>query len=314
MMKNIFESYWSRLGIPVIIAFLLILFSIISTNFATVDNILNIMMQASMLILASFGQTFAVISGGLDISVGSIFALASVVTAMGTIKGGIMAGCLAGCASSALLGITNGFFIAWFRVNPIIATIGMMSLARGLAFFLTNGIPVTGLPKGFDWIGSGHLWYIPVAAVISLLVLGVLYLLLSKTVFGRNTFACGGNEESARLAGINVKLYKLLAYMMSGLLAGMAAVVFSSRANSGQATLGYGLTLETIASVVIGGTRLFGGEGSVTRTFMGAIVITILGNGMDLAGISPYMRQITLGVIIVIAVMLSKIRSTERGY
>lgn len=313
-MKAILKNYWSSLGIPIIIAFLFIFFSIISTNFATADNIRNIMRQASMLMLASFGQTFAVISGGLDISVGSIVALASVVTAIGILKGGILLGCLAGCVCGALLGATSGFFIAWFRVNPIIATIGMMSLARGLAFFLTDGIPITGLPNGFDWIGSGYLWFIPVPVVIALLILGLLYFLLSETVFGRNTFAFGGNEESARLAGINVKLYKLLAYMASGLLAGIAAIVISSRANSGQATLGYGLTLESIASVVIGGTRLFSGEGSVTRAFMGAIVITILGTGMDLAGISPYIRQITLGVIIVIAVMLSKIRSRKGGY
>jgi len=295
---------------PLAVLFLLwVTFSIISTNFYTIDNIWNISRQASALILASFAQTFAVINKGLDISIGSIVGLVSVVTAMVSIEFGVMAGIFAGCACGALVGSVNGLFISFFKVNPIITTIGMLSLARGLAFFITDGMPVTGMPPGFDWIGSGYLKFVPVPTIIALVALFFTMFLLNKTVIGRNLYAVGGNEEAARLSGININFYKILTYTLSGLFAAMAAIIMSSRANSGQATLGYGLPLETIASVVIGGTILFRGEGSTAKTFMGALVITTIGNGMDLAYISPYIRQMILGVIVIGAVLVSQMRS-----
>lgn len=298
-----------NLGPLAVLILLWITFSIISTNFFTSDNIWNISRQASALILASFAQTFAVINKGLDISIGSIVGLVSVVTAMVSIEFGVMAGLFAGCACGALVGSVNGFFISFFKVNPIITTIGMLSLARGLAFFITDGLPVTGMPPGFDWIGSGYVKFVPVPAIIALTALFFTMFLLNKTVIGRNLYAVGGNEEAARLSGININFYKILSYTLGGLFAAMAAIIMTSRANSGQATLGYGLPLETIASVVIGGTMLFRGEGSTARTFMGALVITTIGNGMDLAYISPYIRQMILGVIVIGAVLVSQMRS-----
>lgn len=306
---NILKLRWSKLGPLAVLLVLWGTFSLISTNFFTTDNMWNISRQASALILASFAQTFAVINKGLDISIGSIVGLVSVVAAMMSIEFGVPAGLIAGCLCGAFLGATSGFFIAFLKVNPIIATIGMLSLARGLAFFITDGMPVVDMPYGFDWIGSGYIGFIPVSAIIAVAVLIITMFILSKTIIGRNLYAVGGNEEAARLSGININFYKILTYTISGLLASMAAIVMSSRANSGQATLGYGLPLETIASVVIGGTALFKGEGSTARTFMGALVITTIGNGMDLAYISPYIRQIILGVIVIVAVLISQFRS-----
>lgn len=306
---NILKLRWSNLGPLGVLLVLWGTFSFISTNFFTTDNVWNISRQASALILASFAQTFAVINKGLDISIGSIVGLVSVVAAMMSIEFGVPVGIITGCLCGAFLGATSGFFIAFLKVNPIIATIGMLSLARGLAFFITDGMPVVDMPYGFDWIGSGYIGFIPVSAIIAVAVLIVTMFVLSKTVIGRNLYAVGGNEEAARLSGINIHFYKILTYTISGLLASMAAIIMSSRANSGQATLGYGLPLETIASVVIGGTALFKGEGSTARTFMGALVITTIGNGMDLAYISPYIRQIILGVIVIVAVLISQFRS-----
>jgi len=306
---NAFRRRWSSFGPPAVLFILGGTFSIISSHFATADNMWNISRQAAPLILAAFGQTFSVISGGLDISLGSVVGLTSVVTAIVAIQFGTPIGILAGCLCAAACGTTSGLFIALFRVNPIITTIGMLSLARGVAFFITDGMPVIGMPMGFHIIGSGYIGFVPIPAIIAVAVLILTMLLLTRTFVGRNIYALGGNEEAARLAGINIKLYKILTYMFSGLLAGMAAVIMTSRANSGQATLGFGLPLETIASVVIGGTSLFKGEGTTARTFMGALVITTIGNGMDMACISPYIRQVILGVIVIIAVLFSQLQA-----
>ena len=308
---NILKLRWASLGPLAVLLVLWSIFSIISTNFFTTDNMWNISRQASVLILASFAQTFAVINKGLDISLGSIVGLVSVVTAMVSIEFGVPEGIFAGCLCGAILGATNGFFISFFKVNPIIATIGMLSLARGMAFYITDGMPVTDMPYGFDWIGSGYVGFIPVPTIIAVIALIITMFILHLTVIGRNLYAVGGNEEAARLSGVNINFYKMLTYTISGLLAAMAAIVMSSRANSGQATLGDGLPLETIASVVIGGTVLFRGEGNTARTFVGALVITTIGNGMDLAYISPYIRQIILGVIVIVAVLVSQLRSKK---
>ena len=305
---NALRSRWAGFGPPVVLFTLWGTFSIISSHFASADNLWNISRQAAPLILAAFGQTFSVISGGLDISIGSVVGLTSVVTAMAAIQFGTPTGILAGCLCGAACGTTSGLFIALFRVNPIITTIGMLSLARGIAFYITDGMPVIGLPEDFYAIGSGYVGSIPIPAIIAAVVLIITMFLLTRTVVGRNIYALGGNEEAARLAGINTKLYKILTYMFSGLLAGMGAIIMTSRANSGQATLGFGLPLETIASVVIGGTPLFKGEGSTARTFMGALVITTIGNGMDLAYISPYIRQVILGAIVILAVLFSQLQ------
>jgi ribose/xylose/arabinose/galactoside ABC-type transport system permease subunit len=308
---NILKLRWASLGPLAVLLVLWGIFSIISTNFFTTDNMWNISRQASALILASFAQTFAVINKGLDISIGSIVGLVSVVAAMVSIEFGVPEGIFAGCLCGAIIGATNGFFISFFKVNPIITTIGMLSLARGMAFYITDGMPVTDMPYGFDWIGSGYVGFIPVSAIIAVIALIITMFILNITVIGRNLYAVGGNEEAARLSGININFYKMLTYTISGLLAAMAAIVLSSRANSGQATLGYGLPLETIASVVIGGTILFRGEGNTARTFMGALIITTIGNGMDLSYISPYIRQIILGVIVIVAVLVSQLRSKK---
>jgi ribose transport system permease protein len=184
----------------------------------------------------------------------------------------------------------------------------MLSLARGTAFYVTQGIPVTAVPRGYALLGSGFLGPVPVPALFALGVFLILHLMMMRVPVGRNLYAVGGNEEAARLAGLGVRRHRVVAYGASAALAGCAGIVLSSRANSGQATLGYGLELESIAAVVIGGTRLFAGDGSMPRAILGALVIAILGNGMDLASISPYVRQMILGLIVIGAVLVSNWR------
>jgi ribose transport system permease protein len=299
---------WTQIGLPAALAALWLGFWFMAPGFATADNQWNISRQVAVLALAAMGQTFAVVSGGLDISVGAVVGLTSVVAALAAGWLGTLPGLLLGLCAAGVLGTVSGAVAAFFRADPIIVTIGMLSLARGIAFYVTQGIPVTAVPRGYALLGSGFLGPVPVPALFALGVFLILHLMMARVPVGRNLYAVGGNEEASRLAGLGVRLHRVVAYGASAALAGCAGIVLSSRANSGQATLGYGLELESIAAVVIGGTRLFAGDGSMPRAILGALVIAILGNGMDLANISPYVRQVILGLIVISAVLVSNWR------
>lgn len=299
---------WTRAGLPTALAALWLVFWFTAPGFATADNQWNITRQVAVLALAAMGQTFAVVSGGLDISIGSVVALTSVLAALAAGQWGTVPGLMVGVFGAAAMGSASGAMVAGFRLEPIIVTIGMLSVARGAAFYITNGIPITAVPAGYNLLGSGMLGPLPAPAAFAAVVFLVAHLVMTSTPLGRNLYALGGNEEAARLAGVNVRLLQIVAYGASGTLAGCAGVVLSSRVNSGQATLGYGLELESIAAVVIGGSRLFAGDGSMPRAVLGALVIAVLGNGMDLANISPYIRQVILGLIVIGAVLVSKLR------
>ncbi len=299
---------WTRVGLPAALAALWLVFWFAAPGFGTADNQWNITRQVAVLALAAMGQTFAVVSGGLDISIGSVVAFTSVLAALAAGQWGPLPGLMAGVLGAAAVGSVSGAIVAGFRVEPIIVTIGMLSVARGAAFYITNGIPITAVPAGYNLLGSGFLGALPAPAAFAALVFLVVHLVMTSSPVGRNLYALGGNEEAARLAGVRVRLLRVVAYGASASLAGCAGVVLSSRANSGQATLGYGLELESIAAVVIGGTQLFAGDGSMPRAILGALVIAVLGNGMDLANISPYIRQVILGMIVIGAVLVSKLR------
>jgi ribose transport system permease protein len=301
-------SSWTRVGLPASLAAIWVGFWILAPGFASVDNQWNITRQVAVLALASMGQTFAIVSGGLDISIGSVVALSSILAALAAGQWGTTYGFVLGAIGGMAVGITSGAIVAMFRVEPIIVTIGMLSLARGAAFYITNGIPVTAVPADYRLLGSGFVGPLPAPTVFLAAVFAITHLVLARTHAGRNLYAIGGNEEAARLAGVSVPRYQVLAYGASAALASCAGIVLSSRANSGMATLGYGLELESIAAVVIGGTRLFAGDGSIARSVLGALVIAVLGNGMDLANISPYIRQVILGWIVIGAVLVSKLR------
>ncbi len=295
-------------GMPAVLVAMAIFFGSINPNFWSATNLTNVSRQMSILALISIGQTFAILSAGIDLSVGSLLALISVVCAQAMLSygivGGILAGVLAGCAA----GFVNGVLIAKARIPAFIATLGMLVAARGLALTLSGGLPVAGLPHEFLIIGSGYFGPLPIPTVIAAVAFVIAYLVLSHTRFGRYVYAMGSNEEAAILSGINVSKYKILVYVVSGLCAGIAGVVLTSRVISGQPTLGEVQELYAIAAVVIGGGKITGGVGGIGRTLMGVLVLGMLSNGLNLIQVSSYVQNIVVGAIIVIAVYIDLAR------
>ncbi len=302
MMRMLRKVSWSQVGMPVVLVVLVVVFGSINSNFWSAANMANVSRQISALALISIGQTFAILSGGIDLSVGSLLALVSVVCAQQMLEFGVAGGIVSGILAGGLAGLVTGVLIAKARVPAFIATLGMLVAARGVALTLSGGLPITGLPREFLVVGAGYWGPFPVSTIIVAVAFVVAYLILSRTRFGRYVYAMGSNEEAAVLSGINVANYKVLVYVVSGLFAGIAGVVLTSRVISGQPTLGEVLELHSIAAVVIGGSRITGGIGGIGKTLMGVLVLGILGNGLNLAQVSSYVQNIVIGAIIVGAV------------
>jgi ribose/xylose/arabinose/galactoside ABC-type transport system permease subunit len=298
----------AHIGMPAVLIAMAIFFGSMNPNFWSVTNLTNVSRQISILALISIGQTFAILSAGIDLSVGSLLALVSVVCAQAMLAygmaGGILVGVLAGCAA----GLVNGVLVGKARIPAFIATLGMLVAARGLALTLSGGLPVAGLPHEFLVIGAGYLGPVPIPTAIAAVAFVIAYLVLSHTQFGRYIYAMGSNEEAAILSGINVTKYKIMVYVVSGLCAGIAGVVLTSRVISGQPTLGEVQELYAIAAVVIGGGKITGGVGGIGRTLMGVLVLGILSNGLNLIQVSSYVQNIVVGAIIVVAVYIDLAR------
>ncbi len=293
---------WERVGLPAVLVVLSGVFAVANHNFLTVVNLSNVARQYAPLALISIGQTFVIINGGIDLSVGALMALVSVTTALAMLSWGFVPGFLAGLGVGVAVGTVNGLLVARTPIPPFIVTLGALSMARGAAFTISGGQPISGLPLPLLWLGSGDLGPVPVPAAVALAAFGVFHAVLTRTRFGLYTFAIGGNEEATRLSGVPVAWYKGMAYVLSGALAGVAGLILTARTFSGQPTIGESQELYAIASVVIGGTRLGGGEGSLLRTFLGVLVIAILGNGLNLLNVSSFVQMILIGMIIVLAV------------
>jgi ribose/xylose/arabinose/galactoside ABC-type transport system permease subunit len=300
--NNIFNKY------GIFIAFLLIclLLSYFSSQFLTVSNWAIIITQVSINALLAFGVTFVIITGGIDLSVGSIVAVAGVVAAIIASNPDlplifpILAGLLTGLA----FGLVNGFIITQSKIAPFIVTLGMMTIGRGLALILSKGRPISNLSDSFNFIGGGDLWGVPFPIIILLVFFLISYVLLKKTVFGRYVYAIGGNEQAAFASGINVKKIKLLVYGICGLLAGLAGILLTARITTGQPNAGAGFELDAIAAAIIGGTSTKGGTGTIVGTLIGALMIGVINNGLDLLNVSSYYQQVIMGSIIIGAVLL----------
>ncbi len=293
---------WERIGLPVVLVVLAVVFTAANQNFLTVANLSNVARQYSPLALISIGQTFVIINGGIDLSVGALMALTSVCAALAMQMWGFLPGILAGLALGAGIGTVSGLLVARTPIPPFVVTLGALSMARGAAFTISGGQPISGLPLPLLWLGSGSLGSVPVPAALALAAFALFHLVLIHTRFGLYTFAIGGNEEATRRSGVPVGWYKGLAYVLSGLLAGAAGLILTARTFSGQPTIGESQELYAIAAVVIGGTRLGGGKGSLGRTFLGVLVIAALGNGLNLLNVSSFIQMILIGMIIVLAV------------
>ncbi len=273
--------------------------------FATAANLTNVAEQSAIVGVIAIGMTFVILTGGIDLSVGSLVALVGVVIGSALQRGvpvivAIALGLLAGIVAGAL----NGLMITRGPLPPFIATLGMMSVARGAALMLSDGRPISDFPEGLRALATSDVFGLPAPVVLMLVLYLLAYLVLTRTVFGRYMYAIGGNEEATALAGVNVRLWKSVVYAISGLSAGVCAVLLVARLNSAQPIAGIGYELDAIAAVVIGGTSLLGGSGSVIGTLIGALIMSVLRNGLNLLGVSSYLQQVAIGVVIIAAVLI----------
>ncbi len=274
-------------------------------HFLTVTNLRNVLEQTSINAVIAAGMTFVILSGGIDLSVGSLVALVGILLATSLQQGFPLLPALAlALLVGAAAGLANGLLVTRGRLPPFIATLGMMSVARGAALLLTEGRPISGFEAGFRSLATGRLLLVPAAVVVTALVYVVAHVVLRHTVFGRHVYAVAGNEDAARFAGVAVRSSKTLVYVVSGLTSAVAAALLTARLNSAQPIAGIMYELDAIAAVVIGGTSLRGGLGGVGGTLVGALIMGVLRNGLNLLGISSFLQQVVIGLVIVGAVLL----------
>ena len=287
-----------------------LLLSILSPYFLTVSNILNILRQISIIGIVSVGMTYVIITGGIDLSVGSVLALSAIIGAL-ALKGGvnIAFSILILLAAGGLCGFVNGILIvARIKMPPFIATLVMMSVARGLSLVITSGRPIYGLPGKFGFIAGGYIWGIPFPVLIMIFVYVVGYLHISYVKTGMYYYVVGGNEEAARLAGIKTNNIKIGAYILSGLSAALGGAILASRLVSIEPLAGLGYELDAIAAAVIGGANLMGGEGNLIGTLIGAVTMGVLRNGLNLLNVSAYWQQVAIGMVIAGVVSVNALR------
>ena len=298
-----------KYGIYVAFIVVVVILSIVSPSFLTWRNLLNIVRQSSVHGVMAIGMTFVILTAGIDLSVGSILALTGVLCASFEHAGlPVLLIVIATLGIGALIGSLNGLIITKGKVTPFVVTLGMMSVARGLAHIYTDGQPISGFGDAFRDIGAGDLFWLPVPIIIFVFTLLIAAVVLRNTRLGRYTYAIGGNEEAVWLSGIKVDRIKIVAYAISGLTAALGAIILTSRLNAGESIAGVGYELDVIASVVIGGTSLMGGRGSVWGTFVGALLIGAINNGMNLLTIPSYWQLVVKGSIIVGAALLDRLR------
>jgi ribose transport system permease protein len=299
-----------RLGPLVGLLAMCAILTALSDHFLTFDNLMNIFRQSAVNVLLALGQLLVIITAGIDLSVGSVLGLACVVAAL-MIKAGFPSwvSALTAIGVALLLGTINGLLLTKLRLpHPFIPTLGMMNVARGLALVISGGFPISNLPDGFRWLGAGRIANIPASIVLVLAVCALFHFFLTRTTIGRDIYAIGGNKQAAILSGIPVNSRLTLVYALSGATAGLGAIVLAGRMNSGYPLAGTGAELDSIAAVIIGGASFFGGVGTVSGTLIGALIIGVLRNGLNLLDVSAYWQTAVIGVVIVMAVWIDVVR------
>jgi ribose transport system permease protein len=282
--------------------------TVATPHFLTLSNLMNVLEQTSINAVIAVGMTFVILSGGIDLSVGSILALAGILLALALQQDFSLPVALAvALGVGGACGLLNGLLVTRGRLPPFIATLGMMSVARGAALLLTEGRPVSGFEAGFRSLATGRFLLVPAPVVVAALVYLLAHVILRRTLLGRFVYAIGGNEEAARFSGVSIRLHKALVYVISGLASAVAAALLTARLNSAQPIAGVMYELDAIAAVVIGGTSLRGGVGGVGGTLVGALIMGVLRNGLNLLGISSFLQQVVIGLVIVGAVLLDAV-------
>lgn len=307
--KERFQKVWSRYSTLIILVLIYVLFSVLAPDsFLTGANVMRIMEQSAITILLAVGEFFAILLAGIDLSVGSVMALAGVVGAKLMVAGmpwplAVLLGCI---AVGGLIGAANGLLINLTNLPPFVITLGTMAIFRGLTYVLSDARAVSGLPASFTKTIGGSFGFVGVPILVALAVSGFLVFFTTKTKPGRNLYAMGGNPQAAWFAGINLKRHALLAFTISGICAGFAGMVNIARLGAAEPNAGTGYELYAIAAVIIGGTSFFGGEGSIMRVVLGGLIIGTINNGLNMVGVSAYYQQIAMGALIVIAVTLDR--------
>ncbi len=317
--------YWLRLSfvrlgvLPFLLLAAMVVFALLSDNFLSGRNLMNVARQSTYLVLVSMGQMFALLTGGFDLSVGTIVALTSVVgaTAMAStyaampdaIALSILLGVLAGVAAGVAIGVVNGIGVAVFNVSPFMMTLGMASVGFGIALYMTGGSPVYGMPVEFgDVFGFGDILGLHAPIFVSLIFIVLLYVLVNRTRLGRYFYAIGGNIKAATLSGINTRLCLFLAYVFCGGMAAVSGMLLTARLDTGEANIGADMPLNSIAACVIAGVSLRGGVGRIENVVLGAIFIGLIQNGMNLARIESYLQTVVIGVLLIVAVIADQFR------
>lgn len=300
----------SRLrGMGSFIALLLIMavFALSSPVFLQVQNLMNIIVQVAVIAVIAAGAMFIILTGGIDLSVGGVMAFAGVLAAS-TVRStdSTTLGIAVCLGTSVLFGFIAGVLVTYGRIPPFVCTLGTMSIARGAAFVYSGGIPISGFPASFRFAGAGEIAGIPMMVIIPVVIYVILYFVLTRMPFGKIVYAIGSNEEATRLTGIDTVKYKLIVYSLAGLLTGIGALLYIGRINSGHPGSGVGYELNAIAAVVIGGTSLSGGRGSIVGTVIGALIMGVISNGLNLMNIDPYFQSVVLGTVIIFAVMIDQ--------
>lgn len=313
-MKKVMK-YMSELTTLIALIGLMMVITFINPNFLTANNLLNLLLQVTANGFIAFGMTFVILTGGIDLSVGSILALSSALTA-GLIAAGIpvpFAILLAVCMGG-IFGMLNGLLVAYGKLAPFIVTLASMTIFRGATLVFTNGNPLTqGLGDSFlfQFLGQGYVVGIPFPVILMFLVFIILYVVLHKTAFGKSVYALGGNEKAAYISGVKLSKVKIIIYTISGIMASVSGLIITSRLSSAQPTAGTSYEMDAIAAVVLGGTSLSGGKGRILGTLIGALIIGVLNNGLNIIGVSAFWQQVVKGVVILIAVLLDRFKMAK---
>jgi len=301
-------------GIGIALVVLIVVFSLTSAHFLSASNLTNVLTQVTINLVLSIGMTFVILIGGIDLSVGSVLAFCAVVggTVM-TLPGldpapAVILAILSSVAAGVTFGLINGFISAFWSIPSFIVTLGTLNIARGAALQVTNANTIYSFPAAFNAFGSQTIYGVPVLFLIALVLVAIGWFVLMKTVFGRVLYGIGNNEEAVRLAGHNVFAYKVAAFAICGATVGIGAIIYMARLNIASPIIGIGFELNAIAAVIIGGTSLSGGRGSIIGTLLGACIIGVLANGLILLGLNDFMRQMITGFVIILAIVLDKYR------
>jgi ribose/xylose/arabinose/galactoside ABC-type transport system permease subunit len=299
------RDFLARYGTFVALILLIAVASVLSPRFLSPVNLMNVLRQTAIVGVLGIGMTFVILTAGIDLSVGATLAVSAVLLAgnlenSGNIELAMLVAVLAGMA----IGLVNGLGVTLGRIQPFVMTLGMLGIARSIAFLYTGGQPIPVVDRQFLTLGIGYIWRIPIPSIIFIAILIVAAFVLHYTPFGRSVYAIGSNEEAARLSGIEVGRVKTMVYIISGFTAAIGAIMYCSQFASAPAIAGEGYELDAIAAVVVGGTSLFGGQGGVVGTFFGALIIGILSNVLNLMGVSPFAQPLAKGALIILAVLI----------